>query len=243
MKREIVMKKLVQNCVMLFVVLLVFSFAGCKSNKTKNDFEYSIEDGHAVITNYVGSNSKVTIPKEINDYPVTEIGRSAFNGNDSVTEIELPEGMLAIDYAAFRECRKLKSINLPDSIEEIDDMAFYECTSLEKITLPLNLETISEYLFYGCENLSYIYIPEGVTKIETNAFNWCYDLNEITFPSTIEQIEAGQFASASSPGVVGYEKYVGNYEIVLHVAAGTYGETWATMYCHSSDDGWFFQIY
>ena len=43
-----------------------------------NNFNYSISNGTATITGYVGSETEIEIPSEINGYAVTIIGRRAF---------------------------------------------------------------------------------------------------------------------------------------------------------------------
>lgn len=49
------------------------------SGETSGDFKYEIlEDGTAEITNYIGSDTELVIPSEVDGYTVTRIGYGAF---------------------------------------------------------------------------------------------------------------------------------------------------------------------
>ena len=50
----------------------------------------------------------MVIPGEINGYPVTAIGRSAFSENTSITSVVIGEGVTSIEYSAFSYCSSLK---------------------------------------------------------------------------------------------------------------------------------------
>ncbi len=65
---------------------------------------------------------------------VESIAAEAFAGS-RVLRVSLPDGLLAIDDGAFRDCRMLKQINIPASVLYIGDEAFCNCEKLN-ITLP-----------------------------------------------------------------------------------------------------------
>lgn len=44
---------------------------------------------------------------------------SAFEGCESITNIDLPEGVTSIEEGAFAGCKSLQSIYIPDSVTEI----------------------------------------------------------------------------------------------------------------------------
>lgn len=67
------------------------------------------------------------------DGSVTIIGKLAFAGNQSLTEIVIPEGVTKIGYAAFAECNSLTVVHLPRSMEAISEQAFKFCGSLTDI--------------------------------------------------------------------------------------------------------------
>lgn len=55
---------------------------------------------------------------------------------------QIPEGIVTIGTGAFDGQQKLDSIILPNSIKEIGNYAFINCTGLKHVTLPDSLETI-----------------------------------------------------------------------------------------------------
>ena len=65
---------------------------------------------------------------------VKTIGWESFYGQNSITEIQLNEGITDLESHAFQACTNLKKINIPKSITKID-YAFYGCSSLEDIEM------------------------------------------------------------------------------------------------------------
>lgn len=98
-------------------------------------FHYAIENGCAVIYEYLGTARAVTVPSAIVGYPVTRIADEAFKGT-AVT-----------------------SVIVPDTVTEIGWFAFADCTSLTSVTLPASVASIGYGAFDGCPNLT-VYCPK-----------------------------------------------------------------------------------
>ena len=138
-----------------------------------NMSDFVIENG--VLKEYVGPGGDVVVPEG-----VTEIYTTAgFQGNDSITELVIPEGVDRLQFYTFQNCRNLRKVVLPNSITMIGSSAFKGCEQLEEIALPERLERIKENAFQECISLKCIRIPENVTSIGTEAFQNCKNLKQV----------------------------------------------------------------
>ncbi len=115
---------------------------------TTPDYTYTIRDGSAVITSYLGSQKTVQIPERIDGYPVVAIGEGAFR-NSKVEEVRLPEGVTTIDWFAFYGSYKLQSVTLPTSVNAIEYGAFELCSSALKFICPKNSYAAKYASSYG----------------------------------------------------------------------------------------------
>jgi len=76
------------------------------------------------ITGYFATLAEVVIPNEIHGTPVTAIGSNAFDGNQAITSVSLPNSITEIGWAAFRGNTRLTSVTVPDSVTSIGGQAF-----------------------------------------------------------------------------------------------------------------------
>ncbi len=126
--------------------------ASAEEKRLDNGLEYKITDGEVTITDYDGSDVSVEIPAEIEGYPVTSIGSSAFIGCTNLTEINLPNSVTSIGKRAFYGCTNLTEINFPDSLTSIESEAFFKCQSITEINFPDSITRIGSRLFSGYGN-------------------------------------------------------------------------------------------
>ena len=97
------------------------------------------------------------------------IGEYAFQSNEWLEEVILPEGVLMID-GSFSGCTNLRRVSLPESLLIISDSAFYYCPKLADVTLPPHLYAIGPSAFADCWALTSLDIPETVRYIGSEAF-------------------------------------------------------------------------
>ncbi len=80
-------------------------------------------DNTAVVTKYLGSETQVTIPETVENYPVTEIAKAAYY-RTNLTEVIIPDSVEKIGYWAFTDCQNIKGIYIPESVQFIGNYAF-----------------------------------------------------------------------------------------------------------------------
>ncbi len=167
---------------------------------TSKDYQYkTLSDGTIEITKYIGTNTIVNIPAQIDNKNVTSIGDEVFYGCSSLTEINIPDGVTSIGKSAFYGCSGLTEINIPDGVTSIENQVFYECSSLIKIYIPNGVTSIGDEVFCGCKNLTEISIPDGVTSIGEGAFSDCSKLTEVSIPDGVASI--GEFVFYGCSGL------------------------------------------
>jgi len=126
------------------------------------------------------------------DLPHTleEIGDSAFS-ETAISQIELPEGIVAIPAFTFCACENLEQIVIPESVKSIGKSAFKRCSKLAAVTFPEKLEEIREEAFWMCSALKQVSIPSNVSTLALLAFHSCQSLEEVTVQSDCFRSEAG----------------------------------------------------
>lgn len=174
----------------------------------------------AVITDYTGSESHVTIPDSFSGIVVREVSH-AFEDNDFVTEVTVPQSVQTLNYA-FRNCKSLQRVILNEGIEKVYD-AFDGCEQLYDINFPQSLTYVTlddlrgtkwlsqfdskeivyaghiclgmkdDYLTSGYKPDDFtITIREGTTIIAAEAFDLT-TITEVYMPDSVENIQADAF--------------------------------------------------
>ena len=133
--------------------------------------------------------SEIVIPSN-----VTSIGDRAFYGCNSLSEIVIPSSVTSIGKGAFRGCNSLSEIVIPSSVTSIGDSAFSFCDSLSEIVIPSSVTSIGDRAFSGCRSLSELVIPSCVTSIGDRAFSRCSSLKYISIPKSVIGLNGNPFA-------------------------------------------------
>ena len=86
-------------------------------------------DGSCKITGYIGSVSSMYIPATIDGKTVATTSTGAFKNNQSITSVEIENGVQGIGTLAFLGCKSLSKAVIPESVTSIGANAFYNCAS------------------------------------------------------------------------------------------------------------------
>ena len=201
------------------VALIVASFAGC-TQSTKDKLEYVIENNEVTITGYTDSTvrTEITVPDEIEGYPVTEIADFSLFNAESLKKITIGKNVREIgtwsmtnnqrlvEFAVDEEneyftavdgilfTKDMKTLVYYPSAKNIEFNKYGEAQNTTSYVIPDGVETIRSKAFYKCYYLENIKIPDTVTSIEEKAFHRCSALKELDLPSNLEFIGKDAFA-------------------------------------------------
>ena len=173
----------------LICMVALICFSSSVFALTDGDWEYSLMGDHVIITEYLGSDSDVTVPANISGCPVTEIFGEAFDGafyGSKVTKVHLPDTINKIGYMAFANSKNLQSINIPNGVTELRG-TFMDCTNLKYVELPNSLRKIEYATFKNCDLSEGISIPDSVYLIGKSVFEKS-KIKQISFPDSVTTI-------------------------------------------------------
>ena len=191
------------------------------TNDVSEGYQYiEMEDGALEITGYIGSDTELIIPAEIDGKNVTNIGGYAFFGRH-LKSVIIPDSVTTIGSNVFRNTSWLENkreenplvivnnividgykcignVSIPDGVVRIGDSAFSFGSSLTGIIISNSVNSVGKGAFLGCKNLTEVVFPESITNIEGSAFSDCSSLSKVIVPNKITDIEAFTFSGCSS---------------------------------------------
>ena len=215
--------------VLLVTVLCVLALPSCGGYREyrQGAYRYTVENGEATITEYIGTDANVTIPGTIGGKPVVAIGTDAFADQLTLKSVTLPDSVTRIEFGAFFRCGALESVTLGEGISEIDALVFSHCDKLayneyengsylgspenpylalvrmsptvETAVFHPDTRVICGEAFKDCDKLKDLIIPEGILSIGGFALP---SLKTISFPATMEHIDSLAFHDCHTPSEI-----------------------------------------
>lgn len=170
-------------------------------------FEYESTENGVHITRYVGWDSEVEIPAAIDGQPVTMVGDGAFAGNETITQVVVPDSVWQLNAGCFQDCPALETVYLSKNLYWLESSCFQGDTSLKNIIFTredgkgCNIQYIGFRCFSGCISLQSIDLysdtfPE--VTIEEEAFQADELLQQIVFPQNMRILHARIFAECTA---------------------------------------------
>ena len=164
---------------------------------TYRDYDYYIRsDGTAEIEAYMGpAVGDLALPEELYGVPVTAILDEAFEADETLERITIPNSIVDIGTNPFKNCQQLKEIVVAPNHPclEVRDGVLFNRRSKRLICYPCALETES----YA--------IPRGTREIGNEAFQECQALKEVSFPASARFIGDQAFIYCESLESVAFE--------------------------------------
>ncbi|MBQ6040074.1 MAG: leucine-rich repeat domain-containing protein [Oscillospiraceae bacterium] len=185
---------------------------------TSGDYVYSIliaEDDEnekaASIESYVGTETVLTIPSELEGLPVVRLGDNAFTSNYELKEVTLPETLTEFGDFPFAECPSLTAFHVAkgnkvfesrDGVLYTDDgdtlLRYPIGADPVDVEIPKGVKGIGNVAFACAPHLKSVTFPDSVETIGVSAFSNCESLESIVIPPKVTEIEAFTFNSCSS---------------------------------------------
>ena len=169
---------------------------------------------------------KLVIPATLKhwgmNYKVVEVDDRAFQNQNLLTGLSLPEGLERIGFKAFSGCPGFKdTIVIPSTLRYIGTEAFsdcsgiavlrwtadsctmvksaliprcfYRCSSLRTIEVAPNVKMLPNQLFHDIDSLREIHFADGLVVIETDCFAMDSAVHSIQLPATLKSIGHAAF--------------------------------------------------
>ena len=187
-----------------------------------NDYTAQIEGG---------GTENLIIPETVSyegySFRVTSIGRSAFIGCTSLTNVTIPNSVTSIGDYAFEKCTNLTRVNYSGTVSQWKTIkigsyneklrnAIIICTddvigngntvTIDNLKYKINNDYTAQ-IVGRTDTLGNLIIPEPVwyeghtftvTSIVNNAFSGCSSLTSVTIPNSVESIGDNAFQNCSS---------------------------------------------
>ena len=169
-------------------------------------YQYETNDTGVKITKYTGGEVAVSIPSKIGKTKVTAIGDCAFEDNDLIESVIIPNTVTIIGHEAFQDCDSLITIKIPNSVTTIVSSGYYEtfksCDNLTSVVIGDGLKAIEVGCFSGCPKLKNVTIGKNVTSIAEGAFYNCDSLISIDIPKSVKSIGNNSFKDCTNLQIV-----------------------------------------
>ena len=128
------------------------------------------EDGTVTISRYIGTETDIVIPSQIDGKTVSAIGNvigttGAFEGCTSITAVVIPDGVTEIQDNAFYGCTSLETVTISSSVTLLRNCAFCDCPNLRAVYFEGDAPQQANYVFDFTENVT-MYYQDGTSGWE-----------------------------------------------------------------------------
>lgn len=181
-----------------------------KSNKSKYLFNEKVPISKISITGNTEVKAKAfkknsTLTVVYLSDGVSEIGKSAFEECDYLSEVKLPSALTEIKDYVFKNCVKLKTVTGIDKISVFGKSAFEMCDKLNFENLTSRVKSIGDKAFYGCSLIKNVDLTH-VNELGNEAFANCTGMESANF--YMETIPKGTFKNCNSLSNLSGMEYV-----------------------------------
>lgn len=132
-------KKMLSLVLCIVMILSALPLSAFTSFATvEGDWVYTYYTGYGVLLqDYTGSQTEITLPATLGAKPVKGIDEAAFQLNDRIRKVIIPEGYQSINEDAFNYCTALEEIVIPSTVTSVAarNHCFVGCDHLKEVTV------------------------------------------------------------------------------------------------------------
>lgn len=121
------------------------------------------------VVRYTGNDRRVVVPTMLDGGMVKTIGKEAFNGNNYVQDVVIPDCVSTVNGGAFADCISLKRVKLSENVSKIVTNTFSGCTALEEINVPDGVTELKSGTFRTAP-LKKLHIGKSLASLTARAF-------------------------------------------------------------------------
>ncbi len=201
-------KKRQRIWILCLIISFVFPYVPGRVSEasiiSNEEWSYEIKNGSVTIYKYLGSGSEVTIPDQIDGYPVTQLVDSAFASNNNITKVIFPDTITKIGKYCFSYCRNLEGpLVLPKNLTSLGERAFEFCSSLSgDLVIPDGITEIESQVFWGAGFDGVLTLPNNLKKIGYEAFRGSGFSGTLVLPPNLKSIGEAAFFRTDFEGTV-----------------------------------------
>ena len=100
-------------------------------------------------------------------------------------DLVIREGTERVTDHAFQHNQKVRTVTLPDSVTSIGSNAFSDCQKLAQVNFGNGVELIEQRAFEGCSSLEEVVLPASLTEMEDSCFSYC-GLKKVSLPDGVK---------------------------------------------------------
>ena len=153
-------------------------------NLTGETFE---KDGYVVENGVL-----ISAPKTLTELHIPQgvlaIGEAVFKGNRLLKNITIPDGVLYVGASAFQGCDGAKTLRLPKTLRTIGNEAFRGCRRLTEVEIPASLQCAGYAVFQECDNLIRADFPMDMVFLYGSPYRYCKNLKRATIPHCVVEM-------------------------------------------------------
>lgn len=155
-----------------------------------------------------------------------------FSNDETLTYVDIPEGIKEIKGAAFYQCTKLESVSLPSTLTSLGYYTFEKCYKLDNIDLSNYPNTsLGSRIFADCSSLKNLKLPKCLEHMGTSTFAGCMNLRTITFPETLKVIDKETFIKCQLLEDINFEGTIEQWKLVRRYDRAFVGVPAKTIKC------------